>query len=228
MEIKQFETIELDIKDIKRPLKNPNKMSDFMFMSLVEGIKKDGFIYPLILRKEDSRIIDGDHRYLAAIEAGLSKVKCILLDVTEEESIKIGIGLNQKKGYFDYVELRDILTEMEDKDLPALSLDTGFTEIELQRLLEQSTFDNDKLIKQKLAEIGIPTDKIDAMADVYKTGNFQELPKSDLKGNQEGIRYPLIFFVDSEESYNFLKDFFKKEGSKEPDTNKLMEMVKNA
>lgn len=226
MEANSIEVVELPASEIQRPLKNPNKMTEFMFRSLVEGIKKDGFIQPIVIRKEDKRIIDGDHRYMAAKEAGYEKIKCIILDVSVEQAIKIGVALNQKKGYFDYMELRDLLSTVTDgKDLDALSMDLGFTDIELTRLLNDSTFDSEKSLKEKLLGAGVDPSKIDAMSEVGKTGTFQELPDSDIKGRQENLRYPIVFFFNNEEDFKKVDAFFKTEGIREPDAEKLVAMV---
>lgn len=227
MDIQIPDAVDIPIDSILPSKVNPNHMSDFMFKSLVEGIKKDGFLYPVIIRKEDMRLVDGNHRWRAAKEAGLNIIKGIIIDITEPQSVRLGISLNQKKGYFDYAELRDlVINNVDTTDIGTLSYDIGFTETELQRLLEQSSFDSDKVVKQKLLDAGISSDKINAMADVYKTGNFQELPKSDVMGKQEGIRFPIVFFIDSEPDFLFIKDFFKAENSKEPDSNKLLSLAK--
>lgn len=219
--------VEIPVSEIQRPKKNPNKMTDFMFRSLVEGIKKDGFIQPVVIRKEDNRIIDGDHRFMAAQEAGYTKIKCIVLDVDEAQGIKIGVALNQKKGYFDYMELRDLLSEVTTgQDLNVLSMQLGFTDIELTRLLSESTFDNEKMLKEKLLEAGVDPTKIDAMADVGRSGTFQELPETGIKGRQEKLRYPIVFFFNSEEDFKTVDAFFKTPGIREPDSERLVGMVK--
>ena len=228
MDLKEFEVAELPTETILPSKINPNHMSEFMFKSLVEGIKKDGFMSVIAVRKEDNRIIDGNHRWKAAKEAGIEKIRCVMVDCTEQQAMKLGVALNQKKGYFDYTELRDVINSLEKEDLNVLSYDLGFTEQELQRLSEESSFDSEKIIKQKLLEAGISSDKVDAMADVYKTGDFQELPKTGITGKQEGLRYPIIFFVDEEEDFVYLKEFFKTNDNREPDTKKLLEMARNA
>ena len=227
MEGVKIESAVLPVGEILRPAKNPNKMTEFMFHSLVEGIKKDGFIYPVVLRKENKLIIDGDHRYLAAIECGMKEIPVIMLDVSEQDAVKIGIALNQKKGYFDYAELREVLLEvLPEADMATLSMDIGFTEIELQRLYEDSTFDSEKVLKQKLLEAGIPIDKVDAMAEVGKSGGFQDLPKMDIEGKQSNLRYPIVFFFDSEEDLNFVRDFFGVQGNREPSSAILIGLLK--
>lgn len=218
----------IPVSEIQRPKKNPNKMTEFMFHSLVEGIKQDGFIQPVVLREEDKRIIDGDHRFMAGVEAGYKTIPCIILNVTEEQGIKIGVALNQKKGYFDYVELKDLLAEVTTgQDLNVLSMQLGFTDIELTRLLQDSTFDNEKVLKEKLLEAGVDPSKIDAMADVGRTGTFQDLPESIIKGRQEKLRYPIVFFFNNEEDFKTVDAYFKTPGIREPDGDKLVLMVKS-
>jgi hypothetical protein len=164
---------------------------------------------------------------MAACEVGYTKIKCIVLDVTEEQGIKIGVALNQKKGYFDYMELRELLSGVATgQDLNVLSMQLGFTDIELTRLLQDSSFENEKLLKEKLLSAGVDPSKIDAMADVGRTGTFQDLPDVDIKGRQEKIRFPIVFFFNNEEDFKKVDAFFKTEGIREPDSERLVSMVK--
>ena len=61
---------------------------------LTKSIEKKGVLEPLLVRPlEDGRfqIIAGERRYRAAIDAGLSEVPCIELDVPENEVIEIAL-----------------------------------------------------------------------------------------------------------------------------------------
>lgn len=124
---------------------NPNRMTDFQMESLKHGLIEDGWIAAqamLVWGKDDqgkSRmiIIDGEHRWLAAVELGFDKVPMVVLDgLTETEAKALTIKLDSKRGQFDKKKLGTLVRELE-VELPELGLSLGFEENYLESLLHE-------------------------------------------------------------------------------------------
>lgn len=115
---------------------NPNRMSDHMFRSVVHGLKTDGWVasQALLVWGTDetgatrNTIIDGEHRWRAAQEAGFTAGPMVFLDgVSELEAKALTVKLNQKRGEWDDELLAGLLRELQDSAPPDLdlSLDLG-------------------------------------------------------------------------------------------------------
>ena len=106
---------------------NPNEMSEVVFESLIHGLKKDGFITPIIAQKNTNMIIDGEHRFEAAKKAGFSEVLVQYVDVDEYTAKKLTIALNERKGELNKEKLESIIEGIQGKISGLSHLDFGFT-----------------------------------------------------------------------------------------------------
>ncbi len=66
---------------------------------LVASIREVGVLEPLLVRREPQgfQIISGERRYRAAVEAGLDKVPCIVLDVDDAQVLTIALIENLQR-----------------------------------------------------------------------------------------------------------------------------------
>ena len=73
---------------------------------LAESIQEKGILQPLIVsKKEDGyELVVGERRLRAANRAGLTKVPCILMDVSEKELIEIALVENLQRDDLDPIE----------------------------------------------------------------------------------------------------------------------------
>lgn len=96
---------------------NPNVMSPEKYQALVESIRTDGFIEPVVVQKSGMNIIGGHHRVRAIKEIcatdgiPLPKIPCIVLDVPDSEAKKINLKL-QLHGEPDAKLLGDVLADI--------------------------------------------------------------------------------------------------------------------
>jgi ParB family chromosome partitioning protein len=121
---------------IEKLAANPGQpRSDFGNLSdLVESIKEKGVLEPLLVRPSDVggrfMIIAGERRYRASLEAGLSEVPCIELDVDEKEVAEISLIENLQ---------RKDLTPFEEADgLHSLAERFGYTHEEIAKRIGKS------------------------------------------------------------------------------------------
>lgn len=124
------------VKDLKMDGKNPNAMDPKQFEALKEGIKRFGFIVPVITNK-DLLMADGEHRWRAAKHLKMKEIPAVILDVTEVDRRLIRQVMYRVKGEHDNLmdreEIHFLLAE-EDNSLVNHLL--GTDDQELIKILE--------------------------------------------------------------------------------------------
>jgi hypothetical protein len=121
---------------------NPNRMTDEMMASLEHGLRADGWIASqalLVWGKDESGhkralIIDGEHRYRAALACGMTDGPMVVLDgLSETEAKALTVKLNQKRGEWDIDGIAALVRELQGSvDMP--ELDFGFSADELAQM----------------------------------------------------------------------------------------------
>jgi ParB/RepB/Spo0J family partition protein len=101
------------------------------YVELVESVKKDGVLQPILVRSKEDKyeIVEGWHRYEAALEAGLNDMPCIIKDLTDQEVLILQLKCNAirpKTASFEYARRLKILMEQ------------GFTLAELSSIIDKS------------------------------------------------------------------------------------------
>jgi len=86
---------------------------------LISSIKEKGVLEPVLVRPagEKFQIIAGERRYRASIEAGLSQVPCIELDVDDRGVLEISLIENLQRLDLDPFEEADGLKRLSEKFL---------------------------------------------------------------------------------------------------------------
>jgi hypothetical protein len=103
--------------------KNARFMRNEMFRNLVDNVKRDGGLTsaPFCVKTEDGkyRVLSGNHRVMAAREAGLSEVLVMYTDkpLSKQEEIAIQLSHNAIAGEDDPVILKELWNEIEDVSL---------------------------------------------------------------------------------------------------------------
>lgn len=103
--------------------KNARYMKNETFQNLVNNIKKDGGLssLPFCYLQENGKykVLSGNHRAKAAIEAGLEEIPVLYTDkpLSKSEQISIQLSHNALVGEDDPVILRELYNEIEELDL---------------------------------------------------------------------------------------------------------------
>ena len=90
---------------------NPNEMTESILNHLVAELKRIGFLQPILVNKKGI-IIDGEHRWLAAQEAGLKEVPVIEVDMSEKEAKLTTVNMNQIKGDLNPLKFAELLIDL--------------------------------------------------------------------------------------------------------------------
>lgn len=103
--------------------------------SISESIKANKFYGAVVIQKSTGHILIGNHRYRAALKAGIDKLPAIVADVDDLTAEKIMLSDNRTSDLasYDDTALLAILEEISHGDA-ALLLGTGFDEHDLTRL----------------------------------------------------------------------------------------------
>ena len=125
-------------------------MSEKKFSALVESIRKDGFLSPILVRPEHGgkyEILAGNHRWLAAKEAGLKEVPAIIAKLDNKTAMRFAINSNTIHGTPNVELMAPFLSDMPDDVLKNIHLD----DITMREIC-----DFDDILKKRLDSFEIP------------------------------------------------------------------------
>ena len=128
----QIEHVPID--NLRPDPANPRRISDTELESLTRSMREFVFVQPVLVRREDSTVIGGHQRLLAARRLGLKTVPVIFVDLTLEQARLLNVALNKISGTWDEELLGQLLRDLSvsEQDLTL----SGFDEGELEKLLK--------------------------------------------------------------------------------------------
>ncbi|MER6633519.1 ParB N-terminal domain-containing protein [Streptomyces sp. NPDC000987] len=133
-----------DPRTLTRLEVNARYMRKEEFDRLVENIRRDGCLTstPLIYsggeyEEGHELVLSGNHRTMAAVEAGLDEIDCMLIEekLTRQQLVAIQLSHNAIAGQDDPATLKQLYEELDDVDWRAYS---GLDDEQLQLLAEVS------------------------------------------------------------------------------------------
>lgn len=113
------ESTKLNIKSIRegKICLRPVRRNDPEYLELVESIRKDGLLQPILVRPVDGgkyEVVEGRHRYAACKEAGVVEIPVLIRDLTDDEVLVVQLKCNAirpKTHTFEYARRLKILME---------------------------------------------------------------------------------------------------------------------
>lgn len=108
-------SVEVDIHEIKPNKAQPRKTFDRTSLEeLAESIKENGLIQPIVVRKSGDiyEIVAGERRWRACKLAGISKVPCVVRDLTDKELALFAIIENMQREDLNPIEEAEGLDNM--------------------------------------------------------------------------------------------------------------------
>lgn len=94
------------------------KISKESLQDLVESIKEQGVLQPIIVREMDDEkyeLIAGERRYLSALEIGLTVIPCLIKKVNEREAFAIALIENIQREQLTLLEESESLLKLKDE-----------------------------------------------------------------------------------------------------------------
>jgi len=112
---------------------NANRMSDEELDALENGMRRFGFVQPIVARR-DGTVVGGHQRLIVARRLGYQEVPVIWVDLSLEQARLLGLALNKIAGSWDEALLARLLAELQI--VPDLDLGlSGFDQDEVAALL---------------------------------------------------------------------------------------------
>jgi ParB-like chromosome segregation protein Spo0J len=96
---------------------NPNRQDDETFAKEKQSLRRFGFVLPIVTRSSDPgkpfEIIDGEHRWKAAIELDMEWVPIFDVGpISDHEAMQLTIVLNELRGKAEPKKLGDVLKRL--------------------------------------------------------------------------------------------------------------------
>ncbi len=126
---------QVPIGDLRPDPFNPRRISDAELEALTRSIREFGFVDPIIARCEDSSVIGGHQRLVAARRLGLETVPVIYVDLSPEQAKLLNLALNRISGDWDEELLARLLADLQQAPEIDITL-SGFAEDEIAKLLK--------------------------------------------------------------------------------------------
>lgn len=132
---------------------NPNVMSEAKLAGLRQNIKRVGLVQPILVREVDAddkgrdlEIVDGEQRWTAAIDEGVTKGHVVLVTLEELDAKMQTIAMNELRGEMDPATTGALYKEQIDAGASAedLATYTGHTADEIDGLVKLADFDWEK------------------------------------------------------------------------------------
>lgn len=120
-------TMKIDPKDVKLLEVNARFMRHEEYKQLVDNIRKDGQLTstPFLCKEEDGKwlCLSGNHRVMAAIDAGLKEIVCLATDdkLTNDQKVAIQLSQNAIVGQDDPATLKILYEGIIDTEMKKYS-----------------------------------------------------------------------------------------------------------
>lgn len=169
---------------IKPNAYNPNRHTQGSYDLLLRSIREDGFTQPILVHAQSREIVDGEHRWRAALELKLPTIPVILVEMTPEQMRIATIRHNRARGAEDFDAMAGLMHEL--RDLGAL--------LEAQTALQMSDAELARLI-QSIPSVDVDDIFVPAPLRAPETGpgsaNYaEELEKYNQKRREYALTGP--------------------------------------
>ena len=167
---KQMKIQTMKVSELKFAPYNPRKIADKELAKLKRSISEFGYVEPIVWNKRTGFVVGGNQRLKILRELGIEEVDVVVVDLDDAKEKALNVALNKISGEWDFIKLKDVLTDIDTGDFD-IEL-TGFDLDEIENLItfdkepEEDNFDADAAID----EIEEPKTK---RGDIYLLGKHR-------------------------------------------------------
>ena len=127
----------IPIASIKPNTYNPNRQSEHEFHLLLKSMRDHGFTQPIIVQKETKEIVDGEHRWRAAMELGYKEIPVVFVNMTIAQMRIATLSHNRARGQENVELTAELLRDLEKiGGLEWAQKSLEMDDVEIQRLIE--------------------------------------------------------------------------------------------
>lgn len=192
----EVKVVKVPVGQLRPNTYNPNRQNVQSFDLLVKSIQADGFTLPVIVNSGETCphlkdvIIDGEHRWRAALVLSMTHVPVIYKDMDEGQMRTATIRHNKARGHHDALleahVLKELVGEVDPGELAeALNLDKVELDVMLQRANDYTDLSdlaalNEDVVMEELGNQGLEGEEArvvahrHAMIDSKKTLGEQD------------------------------------------------------
>ena len=185
----------MKVSDLKYAPYNPRKIDDKELAKLKRSISEFGYVEPIVWNERTGFVVGGNQRLKALRELGIEEVDVVVVDLDDAKEKALNVALNKISGEWDFIKLKDVLTDIDTGDFD-IEL-TGFDLDEIENLItfdkepEEDNFDADAAID----EIEEPKTK---RGDIYLLGKHRLMCgdstiKEDVERLMDGKKADMVF-----------------------------------
>lgn len=118
---------------------------DPMYDALKQSIETFGCVEPIVWNKRTGNIVGGHQRFKVAKDLGYTEDNVVVVDLEDTQEKSLNLALNKVSGQWDNDKLAGVLEEMQKASIDAI----GFSEGEINRILENANLDIDSFLKTR-------------------------------------------------------------------------------
>ena len=195
------------------------------------------------------RIIDGHNRKRTLKELNYTQAECEIWDIDDKTEVLLLATLNELKGTSDLMKRAVLLRTLEGIGIERNNLlklipeDNRRLEFalsilkktpDLQEITDEVQRRNLEIeaerqaLRERFIKEGIDPKRAEAMADIYAFKKYVPVLPPTVEGKKIQVRFLLTFFFDNEEDFKLACNYFGagEDGKKEPNTTKLLDLIK--
>jgi len=102
------------IDSVKPNSYNPNRQNDRDFQLLLRSMREDGFTQPVVVQKSTREIVDGEHRWRAARELGMTEIPVVFVEMSAEQMRIATLRHNRARGSEDIELSSQLLRDLRE------------------------------------------------------------------------------------------------------------------
>jgi len=145
----------MKVSDLKYAPYNPRKIDDKELAKLKRSISEFGYVEPIVWNERTGFVVGGNQRLKALRELGIEEVDVVVVDLDDAKEKALNVALNKISGEWDFIKLKDVLTDIDTGDFD-IEL-TGFGLEEIENLISQfSILEDDSEPKESVKENECP------------------------------------------------------------------------
>lgn len=151
------------IDSVKPNSYNPNRQDDREFELLKQSMREDGFTAPIVVQADTKEIVDGEHRWRAARDIGITEIPVVFTQMTLEQMRISTLRHNRAVGSEDVDLATDLLRDL--RELGALDWAQealGLDDDQLQKLIDDVKAPDD-LAGEEYSQAWVPTKNADGL-----------------------------------------------------------------
>lgn len=151
------------IDSVKPNSYNPNRQDEREFELLKLSMREDGFTAPIVVQEGTNEIVDGEHRWRAARDIGITEIPVVFTNMTLAQMRISTLRHNRAVGSEDVDLATDLLRDL--RELGALDWAQealGIDDDQLQKLIDDVKAP-DELAGEEWSEAWVPTKNASGM-----------------------------------------------------------------